>query len=179
MNDNTTLNTSEKLELLLHLHQIFHSENNDDSLRMFLLNELTEIARASGKLYVNSGKLFIDETLTSMLGAITKNFSDEQYSEHIGRRVDIHHTSNDVFTKNLNASQFILAGEIHEAVRLLRILTFSELFEKYMSIMSLVDDKKLAKRMSSEQKTCLNFKLDIILDILLEDCEKLKFIITD
>jgi hypothetical protein len=145
---------------------------------MFLLNELNN-SRASGKLYVNSGKLFIDETLTSMLGAITKNFSDEQYSEHIGRRVDIHHTSNDVFTKNLNASQFILAGEIHEAVRLLRILTFSELFEKYMSIMSLVDDKKLAKRMSSEQKTCLNFKLDIILDILLEDCEKLKFIITD
>lgn len=178
MNDNTTLDTSEKLELLLHLHQAFHSENNDDSLRMFLLNELNT-SRASGKLYFNSAKLFIDETLTSMLGAITRNFTDEQYSENLRRRVNIHQTSNDIFTKNLNASQCILAGEIHEAIRLLRTFTFSELFEKYMSIMSLVDDKKLAKRMSNEQKTCLSFKLDILLDILLEDCEKLKFIITD
>lgn len=179
MIDNTTLDNSEKLELLLHLHQAFHSANYVDSLRMFLLNELTEIARASGKRYVNSAKLFIDETLTSMLGAITKNVTAEQYSERVRRRVDIHHTSNDVFTKNLNASQFILAGEIHEATHLLRTFTFDELLSKYCSITTLTEDKKLAKRMSNEQKTCLSFKLDIILDILLEDCEKLKFIIAD
>lgn len=190
MADKTILNSTEKLFGLLNLHQRFYSLNDEDckddlhaflhkdGLHAFLHNEMRQLRVMKIIETVNVSR-FVIETFKAMSSSIEAKLTAEEYAACIKRNVWLSHTSNDIFTKNLNASQFILAGEIHEAVRLLRTFTFDELLSKYCSITTLTEDKKLAKRMSNEQKTCLSFKLDIILDILLEDCEKLKFIIAD
>ena len=181
MTDKKILNSSEKLFGLLNLHQQFYSLNDEDcqdGLHAFLHNEMQQL-RAMKIIETVNVNSFVIETFKAMSSSIEAKLTAEEYAAKVKRNVWLSHTSNDVFTKNLNASQFILAGEIHEAVRLLRTFTFDELLSKYCSITTLTEDKKLAKRMSNEQKTCLSFKLDIILDILLEDCEKLKFIIAD